>query len=229
LRYWRTDLRRVDPDLLRLASAVQSGSVVWDVGANVGLFSFAAASRAGESGRVVAVEPDLDNLRLLARSQEAASEVGGYAPVEIMPCAVAGIGTRAARFEIAKRARSSNALQGFRHSQMGGILETRWVPALSLDDLLDHFPAPQVLKIDVEGAEVEVLGGGSKLLGEVRPAVFVEVGTEHSSRLKAIFQAGDYRLFDGEHASLLEREVQTPPWNCIAVPTERLAEIRKWF
>src|SRR5688572_22539499 len=59
LMYWRRDLGRTDPLLLRLAAdLVRPGATVWDIGANVGLFSFAAAFQAGRSGYVVAVEPD---------------------------------------------------------------------------------------------------------------------------------------------------------------------------
>jgi FkbM family methyltransferase len=36
----------------------RTGDVVWDVGANVGMFTFACAFRAGSSGHVVAIEPD---------------------------------------------------------------------------------------------------------------------------------------------------------------------------
>src|SRR4030081_132617 len=61
LRYWRWDLGGVDPMLYRMArELVTAGSIVWDVGANVGLFSFSAAALAGRSGWGLAVEPVLE-------------------------------------------------------------------------------------------------------------------------------------------------------------------------
>src|SRR5258708_33765123 len=68
LKMWRRDVRRMDPTLLALATEfVAAGSKVWDIGANVGLFTFSAAHRAGPAGSVLSVEPDIDNVRLLLR------------------------------------------------------------------------------------------------------------------------------------------------------------------
>jgi methyltransferase FkbM-like protein len=47
--------------------------------------------------------------------------------------------------------------------------------AVALDDLVDELPAPDVLKIDVDGGEVAVLYGGRRTLATHRPAVIVEV------------------------------------------------------
>src|SRR5438270_12601633 len=59
LRHW-LGLSRVDPHLFRMArELVEPGSVVWDVGANVGLFAFSAAVRAGVTGLVLTIEPDV--------------------------------------------------------------------------------------------------------------------------------------------------------------------------
>ena len=44
--------------LMNASETVKPGDVVWDVGANMGLFSFAAAGLAGPAGHVYAFEPD---------------------------------------------------------------------------------------------------------------------------------------------------------------------------
>src|ERR1700722_17501823 len=59
LRYWYSNLEKVDPTLLQAAcEMLAAGDVVWDVGCNVGLFAFAAAGLAGAKGSVIALEPD---------------------------------------------------------------------------------------------------------------------------------------------------------------------------
>src|ERR1043165_8291887 len=59
LKYWTTTLGKVDPLLLStVEQIIAPGDCVWDIGANVGMFSFAAAVKAGEKGKVLAVEAD---------------------------------------------------------------------------------------------------------------------------------------------------------------------------
>ena len=125
LRYLRGSMAKVDPALLRLASEfVQPGDVVWDIGANLGLFSFAAAVMAGPAGHVLAVEPDTVLVRLLRRS---AAVNRGHAPVEVLPAAVAG-GLSVARFHVARRNRATRSSP------------SRRLPSLSMNTVL---PSPR--------------------------------------------------------------------------------------
>jgi FkbM family methyltransferase len=148
LRYLKRDLSDVDPPLLQLAAdVVRPGQVVWDVGANVGLFSFAAASAAGSAGHVLAIEADAALAGLLRRS---AAANPAHAPVQVLSAAVSDE-VSVARFHIARRNRATSHLDGYGTTMTGGVRYTELVPTVTLDWLALHFPAPDVLKIDVEG------------------------------------------------------------------------------
>lgn len=75
LKLLRRDLAKADQTLTRFAMRhVRPDQTVWDVGANVGLFTFIAAGLAGPAGRILAVEADawlVGNLRRSARANPA--------------------------------------------------------------------------------------------------------------------------------------------------------------
>ena len=193
LKYLKPGARAFDADLLVLAEQrLSADSVVWDVGANVGTFTVAAAAVA-QRGQVVAIEADIWLAGLLRRT--AAEPVYG-GRIQVVPCAVAAA-CGVARFVIAARGRASNALEtsGGR-SQMGGVREVVLVPTLPLDTLLETLPAPSFVKIDVEGAELAVLQGAERLLREVRPSVYVEVDEGSAEDVYALFAGHRYEAFD---------------------------------
>jgi len=220
LKLWRRDLSQADPLLLRLAAElVRPGAAVWDIGANVGLFTFAAAFRSGPAGRVLAVEAD-DWLAALVR-RSAAAAGPAYAPVDVLAAAVAdrpGV----ADLWIAERGRAGNHLRTAGGStQTGGHRETRKVVTVTLDGLLADFPAPELVKIDVEGAEALCLQGAGRLLAEVRPAVICEVTAENAEAVAEQFRRHGYALFDAAAAPELRRPLAVPVWNTLALPGER--------
>ena len=134
LSHWNP---RLESDLFNLARQfVHPGDTVWDIGANVGLFTIAAAQKAGPQGSVVAIEPDIWLASLLQRS--ALAQRPDAAPINIFPVAVAkAVGLET--FHIANRNRASNHLASVpEHSQAGGIRETRQVLSITLDWLLDQ-------------------------------------------------------------------------------------------
>ena len=193
LKYLKPGARAFDADLLVLAEQrVAIDAVVWDVGANVGTFSVAAAAVARQ-GQVFAIEADIWLAGLLRRT--AAEPIYG-GRMQVVPCAVAAA-PGVARFVIAARGRASNALEtsGGR-SQMGGAREVVLVPTLSLDTLLETLPPPSFVKIDVEGAELAVIEGAERLLRDIRPDVYIEVDERFAEQVHAVFKRHGYSAFD---------------------------------
>ena len=202
LKYLKPGERAFDRDLLELAEQrLGPDDVVWDVGANIGSFSVAAATVA-VSGEVIAIEADIWLAQLLRRT---AAEPFFDGRIKVVPCAVAE-GPGVARFVIAARGRASNALEASGgRSQMGGVREVVLVPTLSLDTLLETLPAPSFVKIDVEGAELAVLQGAARLLREVRPSIYIEVDQRFAVEVMALFAAANYIALDPRSGARLER------------------------
>lgn len=218
MRLWKRDLGAVDPFLLKMAAElVRPGMTVWDLGANVGLFAFAAAFAAGPSGRVLAVEADGWLAELIERSAREAP--ASHARVEAVAAAVADVpGT--VELCIARRGRAGNHLQSVPGStQTGGTREVRQVPAVTPDSLLDRSPAPQVVKIDVEGAELLCLRGAARLLREIRPILLCEVTAENAEGVGALLRGHGYTLFDAATDPGRRQSLDRPAWNTLALPT----------
>ncbi|BCX19561.1 MAG: hypothetical protein KatS3mg117_3243 [Geminicoccaceae bacterium] len=130
-----------------------------------------------------------------------------------------------ARFAIAARGRAANALSGYGSSQMGGVREELLVPTATLDQLLEAAFPPDLVKIDVEGAELLVLDGAERLLREVRPTLLVEVAAENAEAATERFRRAGYRLHDAAEPEKGFPEIDRCTWDTLAVPAERPAPI----
>jgi FkbM family methyltransferase len=215
-------MTHADPKLLRLAAeTVRRGDTIWDIGANLGLFSFAAAVAAGRAGRVLAVEADTVLAGLLRRS---AAVNSGHAPVEVLPAAVSDKES-IARFHVAKRSRATNHLDGFGTSQTGGVRATELVPTLTLDWLAAHFPPPDVIKVDVEQAELAVLAGGSRVL-ELASTIICEVAACNSTAVRDLLTMHGYVLYDGDRPSSERVPVNDARPNTLAIRGSGLPDAR---
>jgi FkbM family methyltransferase len=225
LRYWKFGLQHADPMLLNAAKfLVRPADVVWDVGANVGMFSFASAGLAGAEGKVLAIEPD-PWLSQLLRESSRLRENAGHS-VEILSVALSEH-TGLADLNIANRGRAANFLSGVRPSnQTGGVRDCVKVVCLTLDWLLENFQRPSVVKIDVEGAEAAVLRGARKLLRDVRPKFLCEVAEDNRDAVTSIFLAAGYQLFDAEKPSRGSTPLARCAFNTIALPAGRESTAR---
>ena len=217
LKFWRFNLAKVDPTLLDVAlEHVRIGDTIWDIGANVGLFAFAAANLAGPTGSILCIEADIWLCNLLSRSKGLSTNA--HLNIDILPVAVSD-SIDLLKFNISSRGRCANFLAKFQgSSQTGGVRETKIVPSLNLDFVLDKYKAPSFVKIDVEGAEALVLGGARKLLAEVRPTIYCEVSYENSDQVSSILRDHKYKMFDAEANKPDRIPLQRATWNTLAYP-----------
>jgi FkbM family methyltransferase len=134
---------------------VKEGATVIDVGANVGYNTIQAARRVGPRGLVVAVEPTPDTLAVLRHN----IAVSGLGNVVIAPVAAGRAGgTR----DLFVRGETSAVNSLFPNSCYARVTGTVRVPVVPLDELVGE--AADLVKVDVEGAELDVLEGMPRIL-----------------------------------------------------------------
>lgn len=153
-----------------LARHVHDGSTVVDVGAHVGLHTLMFSRRVGAAGRVIAVEPSPASVGLLRRHL-IWNECMNVTVIE------AAVGHREGVTEFSYRADPTDP-GGFANSLAydGGGLKRR-VSMTTLDAICKGL-LPDVIKIDVEGAELLVLQGAEELLARAAPTLVIAVHPE---------------------------------------------------
>jgi FkbM family methyltransferase len=206
LNFWYPSLERADTGRLMdtVRRFVAPGSVAWDVGANVGLFSFSAAAKAGT---VLAIEPDPWLAALLNRSASAISNVR-------VLCAAASDTVDLGELNIAQRGRATNFMSGFGTSQTGGVRNRQPAVTVTLDWLSEKFPVPDIIKIDVEAGERLVLEGARALFNRTRPHLVCEVASANSSWVTNFLLSLGYSFLD-EHLKPISIAID----NIVAVPS----------
>lgn len=181
--------RSFDEDLINLGQKHSAqNAVVWDIGANCGVFAFSL----NQAKLVLVVEADPFLVTLL---QDTALMNG--LPVVIIPAAVYDQNGMA-EFAIAQRGRASNHLVAAGgNSQSGGERSRLTIPTIMLDQLLDRYGPPTFVKIDVEGAEIEVLSGATRLLRDARPEMYFEANSRTFPICEKILRNAGYTLQKG--------------------------------
>jgi FkbM family methyltransferase len=146
-------------------AAIGPGATVVDVGASIGYNTVYASRLVGPSGRVVAIEPAADNLDVL-RENLVANRLEN---VVVRPVA-AGRGHEVRDFYLRGETSAVNSL--FPESVYAAVTSVAQVQVAPLDDLVEV--DPDLVKIDVEGAELDVLAGMTRLLGHSTLRLIVE-------------------------------------------------------
>ena len=152
-----------------------------DVGASVGYYSVVAAAIVGPHGRVFAIEPIPETYDLL-RGNIALNALANVTHVAKACWTRREIVTLTVPWGDYGLASASTPRQGRKVR----------VEAVPLDDLTSGLPSVQVLKVDAEGAELEVLEGAMKTLAKTRFLV-VEV-TQDRARVEALLRGHSFSM-----------------------------------
>ncbi len=215
-------------------SFLKNGQTFWDIGANFGLYTLLAAYKVGETGSVLAIEPEPKNyfylrINLLLNSKH---------NVQTLRLALGDIIQKRVEFLSC----TQGAYSGLKVAKVPGYLNKIQVEQTTLDMISDKYNWMPVdfLKMDVEGAEMLVLRGGENFFKSTqRPIVMCEF----SDRRTIAFNYKAQEVYNW----LVEREYQwfaitkdiklipQPPKglydydNLIGCPIEKLGSLEPWI
>jgi FkbM family methyltransferase len=158
----------VDPSHDALLALCSPGDTVVDVGGNIGITALRAATIVGPSGRVIAFEPDPENLAGFRR-QLAGNDLPN---VEVVGC---GLAERSGTLRLTVADEHNRGMNRIDPTASVGVD----VPVTTLDAALAERGVTDVavIKIDVEGYEHHVLQGAPATLAQ-RPVLFVEISDD---------------------------------------------------
>ena len=172
--YFRPDYE--DAVQMLIEKHLHERQTFYDVGAHIGVMSLIAARIVGQRGCVVAFEADGSNAELT----RAHAERNGCLQINVVPKA-AWSSCRTLAFQ--RDACGSSHNQGRVRMQSGGEgkSDSVSVDAITLDSLWNAFPSPDLVKIDVEGAEAEVLAGSERVFERSHPRLICEIHDRNAS------------------------------------------------
>lgn len=177
-------------DLMLVAqNFIKPGDVVWDIGSNQGIFSVLAAHRSGPAGEVLSVEADPAFAAIQHRTFSSL-------PKSVAECSVlcTAIADEIAIADFAVSAKGS-ARSGLAEMANGQASSRKPVMTVTLDFLLQHWPAPNIVKLDIEGADLLAWQGAKHLLRNHSPLLYYEPTESTFDETKAILESHGYSLF----------------------------------
>jgi FkbM family methyltransferase len=209
-----------EPDTQHAMQAnIKPGDCFWDVGCNVGFLTVIGARMVGSGGKVFAFDP----VPLHVQMTEQNLKANNFDNARVLQMALSSqAGT--AKFGVAPIASQSTLSASGLAREGATVIE---VQTQTVDRLVQQegLTPPNVVKIDVEGAEVDVLRGMSQTLRQCRPIIILDTHGEHMACAKILADAG-YFCGTGAHPDRLVEESQ---YFCqlLAIPSERRTSDQK--
>lgn len=170
---------RFEPHVTRvLEEALQPGAVFYDIGANLGWHTLRAARIVGPEGQVHAFEPRPD-LAARLRASVALNNLDDIVTVHEV-----AVGAAAGRGSLLAVLPEHNPGHSFLGIPRVGETVVSEVEIVALDDL--NLPPPNVVKLDIEGAEGSAMAGARRTLTVHRPMLVCEIFPEFLQRVSGI-------------------------------------------
>jgi FkbM family methyltransferase len=213
LRYLTGD---AEPEVQQTLSELLSpAQVVYDVGANIGFFTLLCARLVGPGGSVYAFEPMPRNAATLRHNLA----LNGIDNVVVVEQALADSSGTAELLLSHWSAFHSLDVEGAAkraHPAPGSGQRIR-VPTVTLDEFIaqQRAPAPDLVKLDVEGAELLALAGMRETLLSAQPLLLCELHGTNRAYVDFLASIGyDARVIDGDRPPLAQanRNVHTLAW-----------------
>ena len=180
-----------------LESWLRPGMTYWDVGAHIGFFTALASRLVGDAGSVHSFEPfrpNFERLRLTIEANEL-NNVGTYNAALSSQCGSIQVN------EGRHTSMATTSVAPITADRVGAPLTT--VASFTLDALADLHGRPDVIKVDVEGAEIDVLEGGQALLQSPRPPRLIVEFHDLALRSEAETQLGlRFKALSARHWTL---------------------------
>lgn len=177
---------------------IQPGDIVLDIGANLGYYSLIAADLVGASGKVVAIEPNPHVFNLLTKTMQ----VNGYAHrVTMRNYALGSEGSGGVHPFFVPTNEPKNGRFVGAHEDMACLEAHGTVFDVQLGNLADeNLGRVDFIKIDVEGAEIEILRHLHPIIEQHRPRVVCEVnfarGYSYDDVRESMLETGELQHLD---------------------------------
>lgn len=214
---WRK--QHIEPGISKLVTKIaleldkkNDTGCFFDVGANVGLYAW-QVRKVCPLRKILAFEPDPENFKLLEMTRNEANAKN----LEIYPYALSNETGDTSFFQDTLTS-ATGCIAGkdkpWIEQYLNGSSNTISVKMQTLDSVIQNDKIPSLIKIDVEGHEIEVLDGGRKTLSKKKPLLIIESFPPKQTTVLSLLHELGYRSMDADlHASINPHTTNLLAWH----------------